>query len=374
MARPRQFEAYFLMEGAGPRGESDDREPISPELAMIDPELARRRALMPAVWKTVQVAQAAALEAPDVDVDVDVDAAGAACRRTRWWLLPAAAAVVGGGLLVLLSVGLFSSDSRVAAVPTAPAKPPVGHASAKRVSSRPPVRPPATARPDVAERRVAQPAAAAPPATAKAAAPAPTAASRRPAKPHVQPQPQPRAAKRRVARRAAVAPPATAKAAAPAARTATSRAPAKPHVQPQRRAAKPRVVRPAVVAPPATAKKAAPAEPSQAPRSPVKPRKSELVAAGAAAAPRVAPFTSGPRTFVWTSVPGATEYHVAFFKGGRAILVRRTRSARLTVPGSWRYAGKVETLSPGRYRWYVWFARGRQSTGTVVNSTIVIGR
>lgn len=368
------------MAGAVPRDESHDREPISPELAMIDPELARRHALMPAVWETLQAAQAAAREASGLDEG----AAGAPRpRKRRWLLLAAAAAVAGGGALVLLSAGVFSSDSRVAGVPTPSMKPPVGHVSAERVRSRGRVPPPAartaTSRrsakphalpqPRAAKRRGVGPAAA-PHATAKAAAPAArTATSRAPAKAHV--QPQPRAAKRRAARRA-TATHATAKAARPAARTATPRA--KPHVQPQRRAAKPRVVRPAVVAPPASAKTAVPAAPSQTSRSGAKPPSWTLVAAGAAAAPRVAPFTPGPKTFVWTSVPGATEYHVALFKGSRAILVRRTRSARLTVPGSWHYAGKVETLAPGRYHWYVWFVRGGQSTGTVVSSTIVIER
>jgi len=82
-----------------------------------------------------------------------------------------------------------------------------------------------------------------------------------------------------------------------------------------------------------------------------------------------------PKTFAWLKVAGAAGYRVAFFKPGGAILFRDTKTPQLTVPGTWRYQGKRETLSPGRYRWYVWplDARGRPSTRAIVNSALVIG-
>ena len=361
------------MAGAVPHDETHDGEPISPELAMIDPELARRHALTQPVWETVQARQAAARVASEVD---DRTSGASRARRRRWLLLAAAATTACAGALVLFTVGVVSRAPRLAATPTAPIKPPVGHASAKPVRRHARV-PSAPVRPRAAKARVPRPAVVAPPVTAKTAPPAaPTETSWGSAKPRLQ-QPQRHAAKRRVPRPAVAALPVTAKTAVPGAPTETSRASTKPRLQqpqPQRHAAKRRVTRPAVAAPPVTAKKAARAAPTESPPGSAKTRTWPLVGAGAAAAARVMRFTPGPKTFVWTNVSGATEYHVDVFKGSRAILVRRTRTARLTVPGSWRYAGSVETLAPGRYHWYIWFARGRQSTGTVVSSTILIKR
>jgi hypothetical protein len=286
---------------------------------MIDPELARRHASMPAAWQTVRAGQAAAPEFGERTVETSV-------RRKRGaLLLAAAAAIAGATVLVLLAVGVLPRASGPA-VHKASTRPPVRHASAKRARPRAQLTPSAPARPpDVTKRRIARPTAVAPPATAKTGAPiATTTTPPARAKSHVQPR-------RRAAPPAAFAPPASAKAGAPAAAGTTPAAQAKSHVRPHRRP---------------------------------QPR----------AHKSVAPFTPRPETFVWTSVPGATEYHIAFFKGDRTILVRRTRTARLTVPGKWRYAGKAETFAPGRYRWYVWFARGRQSGGLVAISTIVIRR
>jgi len=88
------------------------------------------------------------------------------------------------------------------------------------------------------------------------------------------------------------------------------------------------------------------------------------------------PVHSELKTFAWVKVAGAAGYRVAFFEPGGAILVRDTKATRLTVPGTWRYHGKRETLSPGRYRWYVWplDAGGRPSTRAIVDSALVIGR
>jgi hypothetical protein len=83
-----------------------------------------------------------------------------------------------------------------------------------------------------------------------------------------------------------------------------------------------------------------------------------------------------PKTFAWLQVAGAAGYRVAFFTPSGAILFRDTKAPQLTLPGTWRYQGKRQELSPGRYRWYVWTldASGRPSTRAVVNSALVIGR
>ena len=88
------------------------------------------------------------------------------------------------------------------------------------------------------------------------------------------------------------------------------------------------------------------------------------------------PIHPAPKTFVWLKVAGAAGYRVALFKRSVAILFRDTKTPRLTVPGSWRYEGKPRTLSPGRYRWYVWSLDGRRrpSARAIVSSTLVIGR
>lgn len=314
------------MAGVVQHDATPEPEPISPELAMIDPELARRHALMPAVWETVRLAQEAARQAPEPD---DRIARAVRGRRGRWLLVAAAAAIAGAG--VLAAVGAFRHASSPA-TRTAATGPPHGQASAKRVRSGAPSAPPVSARLSPPKRHVAPPAAGAPPASARAATPtAPTATPRARTKPTAHPE-QRRAPTPPLAQRAAAAPPATAKTSPPAAaeRPAAAKATATP-TQPHRR-------------PRPEARKA------------------------------VAPFTPRPQTLVWKSVPGATGYTVAVFKGSREILVRRTRATHLTVPRSWRYSGTVETLAPGRYQWWVWFARGRQSSGIVVRSTLVISR
>src|SRR5262249_55233993 len=121
-----------------------DWEPISPELAMIDPELARRHASMQPVWDTLNAAEEAEPEAPE---HRDRVVGTVRRRKPRRLLLAAAAVVAGAGALVPLTLVKFSDDSRRAAAPTAPSKPFVGYASTKQVRPRPQVSRSAPARP-----------------------------------------------------------------------------------------------------------------------------------------------------------------------------------------------------------------------------------
>jgi hypothetical protein len=54
--------------------------------------------------------------------------------------------------------------------------------------------------------------------------------------------------------------------------------------------------------------------------------------------------------FVWVPAAGAAGYRVEFLDGGRVILTRTTKGARLHVDAS--------RLAPGTYRWRVWALNG----------------
>lgn len=61
-----------------------------------------------------------------------------------------------------------------------------------------------------------------------------------------------------------------------------------------------------------------------------------------------------PPLLAWGAVPGATYYNVQLFRDGKKILSVWPRSAKFRLQRSWTYAGRTYTLTPGRYRWYVW--------------------
>jgi hypothetical protein len=71
---------------------------------------------------------------------------------------------------------------------------------------------------------------------------------------------------------------------------------------------------------------------------------------------RVAVGSEGavPRRFAWAPVPRATGYHVEFFRGDTRVYASSTASPEVTLPTRWRFRGRVHTLLPGDYRWYVW--------------------
>jgi hypothetical protein len=71
-----------------------------------------------------------------------------------------------------------------------------------------------------------------------------------------------------------------------------------------------------------------------------------------AAAPRSA--RAAVRTFVWVPVRGADAYEVQFFRGSRRVVLTRTTTPKLLLPGRSRGPGGRPALAPGVYRWYVW--------------------
>ena len=77
------------------------------------------------------------------------------------------------------------------------------------------------------------------------------------------------------------------------------------------------------------------------------------------AAPDRAPST---RTFVWPPVRAATSYRVEFFRRGRKIFKASPVKPRLELPLRWTYKGRRFRLIAGTYRWRVRPAFGRSST------------
>jgi hypothetical protein len=82
------------------------------------------------------------------------------------------------------------------------------------------------------------------------------------------------------------------------------------------------------------------------------------------------------RTFLWAPVAGALYYEVAFYRAGRRIFIGRTNQARLSLPARWAYRGQQLGLAPGVYRWYVWpiykSATGQRRGKAVVQSKLTV--
>jgi hypothetical protein len=103
-----------------------------------------------------------------------------------------------------------------------------------------------------------------------------------------------------------------------------------------------------------------------------------------APATTAAPRSAGPsrkaaasrpadRRFAWAPVPGATGYHVEFFRGPSRVLSKETVEPLLTVPAQWTVNGRKRSLRPGTYRWYVWaIVGGRLQSQAVVQTTVSI--
>ncbi len=70
-------------------------------------------------------------------------------------------------------------------------------------------------------------------------------------------------------------------------------------------------------------------------------------------APAAAP-AAGSQRLVWAPVEGAVSYRVELFRGDRQVLRETTRSPAIVIPAKWKHQGRVQSLTPGTYRWYVW--------------------
>ena len=61
-----------------------------------------------------------------------------------------------------------------------------------------------------------------------------------------------------------------------------------------------------------------------------------------------------PRRFAWAPVAGALSYRFELFRGDEQVLRATTRNPVYELPASWRHQGREERLTAGSYRWYVW--------------------
>lgn len=71
-----------------------------------------------------------------------------------------------------------------------------------------------------------------------------------------------------------------------------------------------------------------------------------------------------PPLLVWARVAAATYYNVQLFRGRTKILTAWPTRTQLKLGTTWRYAGRLQRLSPGTYRWYVWPGIGARRDAT----------
>jgi len=81
----------------------------------------------------------------------------------------------------------------------------------------------------------------------------------------------------------------------------------------------------------------------------------------------------GLRRFAWAPVPGASSYHVEFFRGDSLVYSSDTVFPHLTLPSNWTLDGRRHKLSAGVYRWNVWpvVSRVRRAEATVQAELVV---
>ena len=72
---------------------------------------------------------------------------------------------------------------------------------------------------------------------------------------------------------------------------------------------------------------------------------------------------SAPPRLDWSAVPRATYYNVQIFRNGKKVLSAWPTSTSFRLARTWKFDGRTQTLSPGRYRWYVWPGFGARSDG-----------
>ncbi|HEX6724366.1 MAG TPA: hypothetical protein VF073_03905 [Gaiella sp.] len=157
---------------------------------------------------------------------------------------------------------------------------------------------------------------------------------------------------------------------------ATTKKPAAPKPKPA--ASKPAVSKPAVTQKKAGAnastkpKPTVTAKPKTQTAAKPKPKPQPTTAKPKAAAPppkktAAAPAAAETRRFAWAPVDGAVGYHVELFRGNDRVLAKDTKEPVLELAPSWRYQGRTVTLTPGEYRWYVWpvTASGRGAQAVV---------
>lgn len=124
-------------------------------------------------------------------------------------------------------------------------------------------------------------------------------------------------------------------------------------------------------APPKTSPKAGAAKGTTV----AKPNRAQATRSKKAAKPAVAkaPAAVPPRRFAWAPVAGATGYHVELFRGPNRVFATETAEPALELGSSWQYQGRTTRLTPGSYRWYVWpVTKSGRATEAVVQATLAV--
>ena len=85
--------------------------------------------------------------------------------------------------------------------------------------------------------------------------------------------------------------------------------------------------------------------------------------------PAAGAVVHAPLVLSWEAVKGATFYNVQLYRNKVKVLTFWPEKTSFRIGKTWRYAGKVQRLGPGKYDWYVWGARRgtraeRRSTGS----------
>lgn len=104
-----------------------------------------------------------------------------------------------------------------------------------------------------------------------------------------------------------------------------------------------------------------------------RPKRAQTTGSKAVAKPAgtKAPAAVAPRRFAWAPVAGATGYHVELFRGPNRVFATETAEPALELGSSWRYQGRTTRLTPGSYRWYVWpVTKSGRATEAVVQATL----
>lgn len=90
-------------------------------------------------------------------------------------------------------------------------------------------------------------------------------------------------------------------------------------------------------------------------------RSGRTVTAGPLAAlylPAAGATVRGPVTLAWQAVPGATFYNLQLYRNGVKVLSVWPNRPTFRLGRTWRFAGRVQQLAPGRYVWHLWPAKG----------------
>jgi hypothetical protein len=77
--------------------------------------------------------------------------------------------------------------------------------------------------------------------------------------------------------------------------------------------------------------------------------------------PAAGAVVRSPIVLAWDRVEGARFYNVQLLRNGVKVLSAWPVRATLRVGKPWRYLGRRQALEPGRYRWFVWAARGTRA-------------